>query len=99
MTAIVIAPSKVPIIVPLPPNRLVPPKTTAAITSSSNITPAFEEPLPNRAAIIIPPIEALTPQNTYVSNVYNLTFTPDLRTASRGAGGASTKGGGLRDHD
>ena len=45
--AIVSAPNKVPIIVPRPPKRFVPPKTTAAITSSSNITPAFDDPLPN----------------------------------------------------
>ncbi len=62
MIAIVNAPKIVPNIVPLPPNRLVPPRTTAAITSNSNITPAFDEPLPSLAAMIIPPIAAHTPQ-------------------------------------
>ena len=57
------APKIVPTIEPFPPNRLVPPSTTAAITSNSNIIPALDEPLPSLAAIIIPPIAAHTPQN------------------------------------
>ena len=54
ITATVSAPSIVPIIVPRPPNRLVPPSTTAAITSSSKPPPALDEPLPSRAAMMMP---------------------------------------------
>ena len=64
ITAMVSAPSTVPRIVPRPPNRLVPPSTTAAITSSSKPTAAFEEPLPSRAAMMMPATAAAMPVST-----------------------------------
>ncbi len=53
ITATVSAPSIVPVIVPRPPKRLVPPSTTAAMTSSSKPT-AFDKPLPSLAAMMMP---------------------------------------------
>ena len=50
--------------VPRPPNRLVPPSTTAAMTSSSNPWPALDEPLPSRAATMIPASAAVAPDRT-----------------------------------
>lgn len=61
ITATVNAPRMAPTIVPRPPNRLAPPSTTAAITSSSKPPPALEEPLPRRAAMMIPAIAAERP--------------------------------------
>ncbi len=55
------APATVPPIVAKPPNRLVPPSTVAAITSSSNMMPAFGEPLPSRAVATMPPSAASSP--------------------------------------
>jgi hypothetical protein len=64
ITAMVAAPSTVPIIVPRPPISAVPPSTTAAIASSSKATAALEEPLPSRAAITMPASAAARPVST-----------------------------------
>ena len=64
ITAMVSAPSTVPMIVPRPPVSAVPPSTTAAITSSSKPTAALEEPEPSRPAMMMPAAAAAMPVST-----------------------------------
>ena len=45
------APIAEPMIEPRPPIRLVPPSTTAVMTSSSNAVPELDEPLASRVAV------------------------------------------------
>ena len=81
-TAISIAPRKVPAIEPRPPERLVPPTTTAAITSSSYISPAFGWPEFIRDARSTPLAAESTPQSTYTPATIRPVLIPASRAAS-----------------
>ena len=72
----------VPITVPRPPKRLVPPRTTAVITVSSNPVAELAEPEPSRAAISSPAIPAAKPVKTSVIMSTRRVLTPDRRTDS-----------------
>ena len=64
-----IAPSRLPMMLPLPPNKEVPPRMTAAIASSSNI------------CAILPLEESMRPINTMAAKAQQrpeTTYTPSL---------------------
>ena len=65
MTPMMSVPTSVPPTVPTPPERLVPPMTTAAIASSSYATPSFGLPCSSCAQWTRPASAASTPQITY----------------------------------
>ena len=75
-----IAPMNVPTMDPAPPERLVPPTTTAAMTSSSYDTPAFGCPEFIREASRIPLSAASVAERTYT-----LTRTLQVRIPARRA--------------
>jgi hypothetical protein len=76
-------PSTVPSTVPRPPNRLVPPSTTAVMTASSKFTPWLADPLPSRMATSTPASAAATPTSTKTVNPTSRTSTPARRSDSR----------------
>src|SRR5262245_13447901 len=76
-------PTTAPNAVPTPPNRLVPPRTAAVITSNSRPTPNVRFNRPISAISITPPIPAQMPQITYTENVTRPTWMPAFWAASR----------------
>ena len=76
------APTTVPQMVPSPPIRLVPPRTTAAIASSSNPTPVFGCAELSRAARTRPASPARTPPRTYTRIWIPARLIPASRAAS-----------------
>src|SRR5918992_1086281 len=67
---------------PLPPARLAPPITHAAIASSSKATPTLGCAIPTREARITPASPAQKPLMTYASTRWRGTLIPASRTAS-----------------
>src|SRR5690606_1442079 len=82
ITPVISAPMTVPTIVPRPPNRFVPPSTTAAITVSSKPSAELAEPEPSRAAVRMPAAPAARPVSISVIILILRVFTPALRTDS-----------------
>ena len=75
------APIRVPMIVPRPPNRLVPPITTAVIADSSYITPAVGSAAFTRAMNSSPARPARPPDSMYSLILCHSTCTPVTRAA------------------
>jgi len=77
-----IAPTIDPIIVPFPPNRLVPPIITAAITFSSLPSPRMGFPPELRAAYAKPARDAVNPQKVNAGILIKSVLTPEKRAAA-----------------
>ena len=71
-----------PLIFPLPPVKLVPPTTTAAIQSFARSSPLVGAPTPSRAVKRIPAIPAQTAQKMYGAIFHLDTLIPESLTAS-----------------
>jgi hypothetical protein len=82
ITPINVAPINVPITPPMPPKRLVPPMTTAAIAVNSVPVAVVGSPLLKRDVSKSPPIPQHSPEIAYVALVIDLTAKPESRAAS-----------------
>src|SRR5581483_2502738 len=81
MSPIITDPSSEPITLARPPNRLVPPRMTAAITESSSPSPHWKRPDCSRPAYSIPAIPAVMPIAARTRNVTSRVLTPLKRAA------------------
>ena len=77
MTLMIIVPMITPRIFPLPPIRLTPPTTVAAIESSSSPPAVTVDAHPQRPIIIRPASAARKPEITYTENRMFFTRIPD----------------------
>ena len=77
------APMTAPATLPMPPARLVPPITQAAMASSSAMLPAEGEPAPRRELRINPAIATIRPLMANTASLVRSTLIPDKRAASR----------------
>ena len=75
-------PTKVPNIVPLPPMRLAPPTTQAAMASSSMPVPRLGSTAMRREVRTMTARPQRKPQSTYGRALKRATLTPERRVAS-----------------
>lgn len=80
---IINAPITAPATLPMPPARLVPPMTQAAMASSSAILPAEGDPAPSRELRISPAMATIRPLMANTASLVRSTLIPDRRAASR----------------
>ena len=70
------APNRVPTTDPLPPNRLVPPRITAAMADSSSPAPHWNRPDWSRPAYSMPATLATVADSSSTWNLIRLVLTP-----------------------
>ena len=80
--AMIKEPSNAPRIAPVPPLKLIPPITQAAIASSSLFNPVDGTADANLAVFIIPANAAIIPFTVKTKNIYFFIFIPEYLQAS-----------------